>query len=140
MMLLSKKYIPFICLILSFVVYLFEGLIVDEGWLHSYLYMPSHVWFRYSLRVIFALLLFVLGYLGLNAFNFKWLNKIWVIGYGILLIINLFYKICLIAFNEQLPVNVINFFSSFINILSPFPFLFLLIIALFVKRNKIGIR
>ena len=136
MILLFKKYIPFICFILSFVVYLFEGLIVDEGWLHSYLYMPSHVWFRYSLRVIFALLLFVLGYLGLNAFDFKWLNKIWVIGYFVLFTINGFNKIFVILFPQLLSNNLVYFFYSFISVLSPFPYMFLLLLAIFVKRTS----
>ena len=134
---LPNKYIPFICLLFSFFIYWLDGEIIGEGVSHDYFFNTNHVWIRFCLRVLFTGLFFIFGYIGLNAFVFKWLNKIWVIVYLILLPIELFYKLYVVILHKSLPGFILDFLSSIIlTFFSPFPFMCLLLIALLVQRKK----
>ncbi len=136
---LPKKYIPFICLLLMVLLSWVEESYIFEGKMNHYLYVEGHVIVRSILRSLSVLILFILGYIGLQAMSFKWLTNLWMIWYIVVIVTAGLRVLPLILFHQALPSNVWSFINSFYALaLSPFPFMFLWLLAVLVKRQQQG--
>ena len=134
---LPKKYIPFICLLLMVSLSWVEESYIFEGKMYRYLYIEGHVIVRSALRTLSVLFLFSLGYIGVKTMSIKWLNNLWIIWYLVVIVTASLRVLPLILFHQALPYNVWSFINSFYAVaLSPFPFMFLWLLAVLVKRQK----
>ena len=115
---------PLFFFIIMILFSLVEEITIGEGGLHDYLQSVQHSKLRFLFRGIYACLMFILGYNGLNRLSKKWPLKLWILWYLFaLLAVSL-----RIGLNAALPgfftENVWNFLSGIYNILlTPFPFL-----------------
>lgn len=115
-----------------------EEITIGEGGLHDYLQSVQHSKFRFLLRGIYAVVMFIMGYMGLNGLSSKWPLKLWVIWYLVALLAAIFRIGLNTAFPGFFTENVWNFLSGIYNILlTPFPYLLLLMCSyLFNPETK----
>ncbi len=135
---LPKKYIPFIVLIFLLVFVWVEEVIIGEGYFTTYLHLPEHKILRFSIRAIYALVIFGLGYIGLVNLKVKLLKVLWVYWYILSAIAALIRIILDIFINDHFGYNIWNFLVTiYVTSLTPFPYLFLYILYfLFPKKQK----
>ena len=107
-----------------------------DGRLHEYLYLEGHVIIRSLFRLIYTIILFYLGFIGLKTLSVKWVVDLWKLWYGIVIIAAGIQKFLLIYRHSLLSENNWNFLHSFYNeALTPFPYIFLLFLYFIITKK-----
>lgn len=134
---LPKKYIPIIVLIFLLLFAWVEELIIGEGYFTNYLHLSEHRGLRFSVRAIYAFIIFILGYIGLLNLSMQWIKSLWVYWYILSFIAVLLRVILDLYLSRYFNNNIWNFLGTiYFFSLTPFPYIiFCLINYSFSKKN-----
>jgi hypothetical protein len=134
---MPEKYIPILILIFLLLLTWAEESIIIEGYFSSYLHLDAHKFLRFFIRGTYSILIFGFGYLGLSRLSAKWVRILWLYFYVIVVIAGGLRFIFEIYFRNYLNMNVWSFLISIYYVSStPFPYIFLLLMALIVNRKQ----
>lgn len=112
-----------------------EEAVFMEGKYHDYLYVQGHTALRRVIRTGLVLMLFVLGYVSFHYMGVKWIKKIWIIYYVIVLVSG-FIRIYSSFAQHNLNYDQFSLFSSFYLFgITPLPFLFLWLLEVLILPN-----
>jgi hypothetical protein len=119
-----------------------EEAFIGEGYFSDFLQMPEHKVLRFSIRGIYLLTIFFLGYVGLSSFSLKWIKQLWLFWYGYAFLAVAMRIFIGLLIPDYLTINVWEFLNaSYILNLTPFPYIFLLALNFLyitynTKRNQ----
>ncbi len=134
---MAKKYFLHIIIISLFLFTWAEEIILGEGDLHYYFYLPEHKWLRFFIRCFYAIIILSLEYIGLSYFPAKWIKSLWILWFGLAIIISGFNAIMYGCQNHDLNNSLWNFITQFYSLsLNPFPYFFIYILYLFFVGFK----
>lgn len=134
-----RKYIPIIILVFLLFFSWLEESIIGEGYFNIYLHLPQYKILRFFIRGVYAFLLFVLGYIGLSNLSAKWVKVLWIYLYAFALLAVGLRVMLDVYFLKYFTSNSWSFLATIYFICeTPFPYIFLLLLAMIAKRNKTG--
>jgi len=134
---LPKKYIPIIVLIFLLLFAWAEEVIIGEGYFSAYLQDPRHKILRFSIRAIYLLFIFIIGYLGLSSLTVKWVKALWVYWYFLSVIAAGLRVVLDIYFTHYFNYNLWEFLELFYSLsLTAFPYLFIYTLYLIFPKKQ----
>lgn len=131
---LPDKYIPFLCLLMMFLFCWVEESVVENcEWDIS---AKKYIIIRLFIRLDSIIILFVLGLTGLITLPCTWIRNLWIGLYAAVILAGGIRLFPLIFFHQELPLSIYTILSTFYGAaLTPFPFMFLWLFVMIVKRN-----
>ena len=133
----KSKNIPLIILAVIVALTIVEELLIGEGGYGVFLQLPQHRILRFLIRGIYALVLFIIGYKGIQQLGLKWVTRIWLLWYGLAIIMIGIRILLYFQFQSYFNSNFFNFLIPFYSLLlTPFPYFFLWMLTQLFNQKK----
>jgi len=138
---LPKKYIPYCILILLVLFIWLKEAIIGEGYSNNYFHLPEHKVLLLFSKGIGKIIILGAGYYGLSTLPVKWVKDVWLYWYILAFLVEALSIMLNGVMNSDSNNNFLNFLISayYINT-TPFPYLFLWLLSVFVRRLQLSKR